>query len=174
MFLKKGLWILLAVLLLFVCGTALADSGITFSPENPRMGDYVDIVVHPGREGVQSVSYRLETPAGTVFDGSAKSKDHPKPETHLSVSFRPREEAVYTLTVTLVYGKRDEETVSVTIPVSGRRRSRKGLTWSTARRTAGGPARSIPRRTTGMSRRPAVPSSLSATPCSVWDTPGRP
>ena len=126
MFLKKGLWILLAVLLLFVCGTALADSGITFSPENPRMGDYVDIVVHPGREGVQSVSYRLETPAGTVFDGSAKSKDHPKPETHLSVSFRPREEAVYTLTVTLVYGKRDEETVSVTIPVSGQAPEQEG------------------------------------------------
>ena len=94
------------------CASAAAEAKITFSPENPRMGDYVDVTVKPGREGAAGVRYELSTPAGAVFTGKKES-------THYTASFRPREEAVYTLTAVIVYGKNDTETVSVDIPVSG-------------------------------------------------------
>ena len=114
----------LAVLLLVLAGSsAAADAKLSFSPENPRLGDYVDITVIPEREGVQEVIYELSTPDGFSAE-SDKAEDKKKDKTfkdilHLTASFRPRKEAEYTLTVTLVYGKKDEETVSVSIPVSG-------------------------------------------------------
>ena len=106
--------------LLFLCclfaaflflSAACADPEISFSPENPRMGDYVDVTVTPGREGAQSVSWSLSTPKETVFAGEATD--------HFTASFRPRQEAVYTLIVTVSYGKKDTETASIQIPVSG-------------------------------------------------------
>lgn len=103
----------LAVLLLAMLGaSAVAEAKLTFSPENPKMGEYVDVTVVPDREGAIGVKYELSTSAGVVF----KSKES---TTHFTASFRPREEAEYTLTVTVVYGKKDSESVSVTIPVSG-------------------------------------------------------
>ena len=105
----------LAVLLLVCAGaSALAETQLAFTPENPRLGDYVDVTVTPGREGATAVRYELSTPAGAVY--KSKSKDL---SAHFTASFRPREEAVYTLTVLVVYGKNDTETVSVDIPVSG-------------------------------------------------------
>ena len=106
-----------AILLLVLAGSsALADASLTFTPENPRVGDYVDITVVPGREGAHGVRYELSTPENVVY----KPKDKIKATTdHYAVSFRPREEAVYTLTATIVYGNKDFETVTVTIPVSG-------------------------------------------------------
>ena len=98
-------------LLIFLCATAAAETRVTFAPDNPRVGDYVDVTVTPDREGALGVRYTLRTPKETVFEG--------KEDSHFSASFRPRTEAVYTLTVTVVYGKKDEETVSVTVPVSG-------------------------------------------------------
>ena len=92
--------------------SAGAEAGISFSPENPRVGDYVDITVLPGREGALGVRYELITPAGTVCQNKEESS-------HFTSCFRPREEAVYTLTAVIVYGKKDTETVSVSIPVSG-------------------------------------------------------
>ena len=107
---KLLLFILLAgILLLFM--DAAAEPAVSFQPENPRMGDYVDVTVTPGRENPQSVTWSLSTPEGTVFSG--------KETTHFTASFRPRQEAEYTLTVTVSYGKKDRETVSVVIPVSG-------------------------------------------------------
>ena len=106
-----------AILLLVLAGSsALADASLTFTPENPRVGDYVDITVVPDREGAHGVRYELSTPENVVY----KPKDKIKATTdHYAVSFRPREEAVYTLTATIVYGNKDFETVTVTIPVSG-------------------------------------------------------
>ena len=105
----------LAVLLLMLAGvSATAESTLVFSPENPKAGDYVDVTVRPDREGAVSVRYELSTPAGFVYKSKAKDLS-----THFTASFRPREEAVYTLTAVIVYGKKDTETVSVDIPVSG-------------------------------------------------------
>ena len=45
--------ICLAVLLLLLLGaSALAEPAVTFSPENPKMGEYVDVTVTPGRDGM--------------------------------------------------------------------------------------------------------------------------
>ena len=108
-----GILFLLALLLaLLCCASTLAEVEITFTPENPRLGDYVDVTVTPGREGALGVRYTLTTPEGTVCN----EKDATE---HYTASFRPREEAEYTLTATVVYGKKDEESASVTIPVSG-------------------------------------------------------
>ena len=104
----------LAVLLLALSGaSALAESTVSFSPETPRVGDYVDVAVKPAREA-QSVRYELSTPAGDVYKSKAADLS-----AHFTASFRPREEAEYTLTAVIVYGKGDTETVSVTVPVSG-------------------------------------------------------
>ena len=88
-----------------------AEPAITFQPENPRLGDYVDVTVVPDREGAQSVSWSLSTPDGPVFTGGETDR--------CTASFRPRMEAEYTLTVTVSYGKKDTETASILIPVSG-------------------------------------------------------
>ena len=105
----------LAVLLLVLAGaSALAETQLTFSPENPKVGEYVDITVVPGREGATGVRYELSTPDGVVY--KSKSKDL---SDHFTASFRPRTEAQYTLTAVVVYGRNDTETVSVTVPVSG-------------------------------------------------------
>ena len=105
----------LAMLVLLLLGaSASAETTVTFSPENPKMGEYVDVTVTPGREGAVGVRYELSTPQGTVFKD--KEKEFTK---HYTASFRPREETKYTLTAIISYGKKDVETVSVTIPVSG-------------------------------------------------------
>ena len=103
----------LAALLLVLWGaSASAEATITFSPEAPKKGEYVDVTVTPDRQGAQGVRYKLSVGSGTVFEGKEESK-------HYTASFRPRQEGTYTLTATIVYGKKDTETVSVTIPVSG-------------------------------------------------------
>ena len=94
------------------CASAAADVTVTFTPEHPAVGDYVDVTVTATREGALGVRYTLTTPDGTV----CKEKDVTG---HYTASFRPRAEAEYTLTATVVYGKKDEESGSVTIPVSG-------------------------------------------------------
>ena len=121
--LKGFLTLAAALLLTLVFASALADAKITYSPESPRLGDYVDITVTPEREGVQDVIYELTTPDG-FSARSDQAEDKKKDKTfkdilHLTAAFRPRQETEYTLNVTLVYGKKDTETISVTIPVSG-------------------------------------------------------
>ena len=107
----------LAVLLLAMSGAAAcAEVKLAVSPEKPRKGDYVDVTVTPEREGYTEIRYELSTPDGVVYKYDSKKE---KPSAHLTASFRPREEAVYTLTATVVYGKKDTESASVTVPVSG-------------------------------------------------------
>ena len=114
----KTLLCLAALLLAMLGASAAAEAKITFSPENPKMGEYVDVTVTPDREGAVAVRYELSTPNGVVYKEKDKDKDR-KDSAHFTASFRPREEAEYTLTAILVYGKKDTESVSVTIPVSG-------------------------------------------------------
>ena len=102
---------LLLFLLLAAVSSALADPEIDFTPGSVRMGDYVDVTVTPSREGAQGVIYELSVGDETVFKGETV--------THFTASFRPRVEADHTLTVTVVYGKKDTETASVVVPVSG-------------------------------------------------------
>ena len=110
----KAILCLVILLLMLAGASATAETALVFSPENPKVGDYVDVTVKPGREGAVSVRYELSTPAGPVYRSKAKDLS-----AHFTASFRPREEAVYTLTAVIVYGKKDTESVSVTIPVSG-------------------------------------------------------
>ena len=110
---RKTVGILFTLLLLMLlCAFASAEVEIAFTPEDPRVGDYIDVTVTPGREGALGVRYTLSTPEGIV----CKEKDTTE---HYTASFRPRAEAEYTLTATVVYGKKDEESASITIPVSG-------------------------------------------------------
>ena len=109
------IYLCLAVLLLLLLGaSASAETTVTFSPENPKMGEYVDVTVTPGRQGAVGVRYELSTSKGVVF----KDKDKELSK-HYTASFRPREQGTYTLTAIVSYGKKDEESVSITIPVSG-------------------------------------------------------
>ncbi len=107
----KKLLCLLPVLLLLLFSYACAEVSVSFTPANPRVGDYVDVQVTCSREGAQSVRYTLSTEEETVFKGEEDS--------HFTASFRPRTEGAHTLTVTVVYGKKDEEQASVTVPVAG-------------------------------------------------------
>ena len=128
----------LAVLLLCLLGAsaATAEARITFTPEKPRKGDYVDVTVTPEREGVQDVVWQLSTPEGAInIRDKNKKKDS---RIHLTGTFRPREETEYTLTVTLVYGKRTRKPSAYRSRSPKKRRPRRARTWSTARRTAGG------------------------------------
>ena len=108
----KAVLCLAALVLVMAGASALAEAKLTFSPENPQLGSYVDVTVVPDREGAIGVRYELSTPSGVVCKNKEES-------THFTASFRPREEAEYTLTAVIVYGKKDTESVSVTIPVSG-------------------------------------------------------
>ena len=108
----KALLCLAVLLLVFSGAAALAEAKLSFSPEKPKAGEYVDVTVTPSREGAIGVRYELSTPAGAI----ATDKEFTE---HYTASFRPREEAVYTLTAVISYGKKDTESVSVTVPVSG-------------------------------------------------------
>ena len=120
----KTLLFLAVLTAALLCSYAGAEATLTFSPENPKVGEYVDVTVAPGREGVQEVQYQLSDPEGPI---SIRDKNKKKDGlVHLTASFRPREETEYTLTVTLVYGKKDTETVSVSIPVSGTAAAQEG------------------------------------------------
>ena len=51
-----GILFTLALLMaLLGCAAAYAEVEITFTPENPRVGEYVDVTVTPGRDGAQGV-----------------------------------------------------------------------------------------------------------------------
>ena len=125
MYTVKKYWILLAVFLLLVSVSSAsaeaeipAEVKISLSPASARVGDYIDVTVTPSREGARGVIYELSTPEGSVFKGEEV--------THFTASFRPRTEADHTLTVTVVYGKKDTESASVTVPVSGFAPEQKG------------------------------------------------
>jgi len=108
----KRLLLILGIMgCLLFSAAALAEPAIAFTPADPKVGEYVDVVVTPGREGAQSVAYTLETEDGVVFSGEA--------DTHFTASFRPRTEKAHLLKVTVSYGKKDTETAEITIPVSG-------------------------------------------------------
>ena len=70
----KPLFILVLLLLLLTAASALADPSLTFAPENPRVGDYVDVTVTPDREGAVAVRYSLSTPNGVVYSFNEKKE----------------------------------------------------------------------------------------------------
>lgn len=115
----KRLWMLLVFLvLLAACSAAAAEVKITYTPENPRVGDYVDVTVAPDRENYQEIAWEL------LYDEEKSITYRPvnnSKETKLrtTASFRPRKECTCTLRITVSYGKKDKETAEVTIPVSG-------------------------------------------------------
>ena len=109
-----------ALLLLLLGGAAaLGEASVSFVPASPRVGDIVDVTVISGGEELKGVQYRL------LADGEKLSFTK-NPVPYLSASFRPRQETVYTLEVTLLYAGNKTETVSVSIPVSGKAPAERG------------------------------------------------
>ena len=115
----KRLWMLLVLLvLLTACSAAAAEMKITCTPENPRVGDYVDVTVVPDRDGYQEITWEL------LYDGEKSITYKPvnnskETKLRLNASFRPRKECTCTLRVTAVYSRKDKEISEITIPVSG-------------------------------------------------------
>ena len=115
----KRLWMLLVFLvLLAACSAAAAEMKITCTPENPRVGDYVDVTVVPDRDGYQEITWEL------LYDGEKSITYKPvnnskETKLRLNASFRPRKECTCTLRVTAVYSRKDKEISEITIPVSG-------------------------------------------------------
>ncbi len=110
---KQILAALCLLLLLTVIPAALGEPSVTVDPENPRVGDYVEVTVAPDRENPESVSYAL-------FYGSEREKVFSgKGVQHYDVWCRPRKEGVYTLQITVAYDKKDRETTEIPIRVSG-------------------------------------------------------
>ncbi|MBO7662088.1 MAG: hypothetical protein J6U01_01820 [Clostridia bacterium] len=107
----KRFWPLAGLLLALMVFPAFAEVQISVSPAQVRVGDYVDVSVTASREGAQGVIYSLSVGDETIFKGEQTD--------HWTASFRPRTEADHVLTVTVVYGKKDTESASVTVPVSG-------------------------------------------------------
>ncbi len=116
---KRLLAVLCFLLLLAALSAALGEPSVTFSPEKPRMGDYVDVTVTPGREDPTAVTYELTCNGEKVSAGTPDRERLKNPGVHLNASFRPRLEGTYTLRVTVTYGKDDLETAEVLIPVAG-------------------------------------------------------
>ena len=108
---KKAGLLLLALLLSMFVFSALADADVSVSPAEVRVGDYVDVVVTPSREGAMGVIYSLSANGEVIFKGELTD--------HLVSCFRPRSEGDYTLSVTVMYGKKDAETASAEVKVSG-------------------------------------------------------
>ena len=110
---KRILTIVCFVLMLAAVSAALADADVTFTPEHPRVGDYVDVVVTPDREDPKDVAYALYygEEQDRVFSGKATQ--------HFTASFRPRKEGSYTLRVTVTYESKEQQVIDVKIPVSG-------------------------------------------------------
>ena len=115
---KRITAVLVFLLLIAALSAATGEASVTFSPAEPRVGDYVDVVVVPERENPKSISWQM------TVDGE-KSITYKNPDKikgadqHLTASFRPRQEGEFILKVTLSYGGKDKETVEVSIPVSG-------------------------------------------------------
>ena len=115
----KRLWMLLVLLvLLTACSAAAAEVKITCTPENPRVGDYVDVTVVPDRDGYQEITWEL------LYDGEKSITYKPvnnskETKLRLNASFRPRKECTCTLRITAVYSRKDKEISEITIPVSG-------------------------------------------------------
>ena len=107
----KRFWPLAGLLLSLLIFPAFAEVQVSVSPASVRAGDYVDVSVSASREGAQGVIYSLSAGGETIFKGEQTD--------HWTAAFRPRTEADHVLTVTVVYGKKDTESASVTVPVSG-------------------------------------------------------
>ena len=115
---KRLLTLLVFCLVLAACSFALAEVKITCTPENPRVGDYVDVTVVPDRENYQEIAWELlyDEEKSITYKPVNNGKDT---KLHLTASFRPRKECTCTLRVTVAYGKKDKETAEITVPVSG-------------------------------------------------------
>lgn len=108
---KRLIPLFLLLLLLAGCGCAAAEVEISFTPEHPRAGDYVDVTVTPGRADPQGVVYTLTCDGEEVFSGKAVE--------HYAVSFRPRQEGTWALSAEVTWGKDDSEKAEIAVPVSG-------------------------------------------------------
>lgn len=106
-------------ILLLHAAIVLGEVAVSYSPASPRAGDYVDVTVTADGGTVRGVLYRLSRDGEKIFYGR-------KQENHLTASFRPREEGVYTLEVTVSRNGSRTETTSVTIPVSGTAPAQRG------------------------------------------------
>ena len=109
---RRAVFIGVTLFLILRAGFALGDISVSFTPENPRVGEYVDVTITTDADRVKGVRYVLS------MDGK-KIGQNKKNEKHLITAFRPRKEGVYTLEITVTEGGNRTESASVSIPVSG-------------------------------------------------------
>ena len=110
---KRWIAVLGFLLLLLAVSSALGEVSVSVNPENPRVGDYVNVIVTPDRENPESVSYAL------FYGDNLEKVFAGKPVQHYDVWCRPRKEGDYTLRITVAYDNKDKETAEVVLPVSG-------------------------------------------------------
>ena len=118
---RHSVFFTILCLLLLRAVFASGEVSVSFVPASPRVGDCVDVTVSADGENIKGVRYFLSLDGKKVF----RSR---KPENHLTASFRPRKEGVYTLEVTVVRSGNRTETASVTVPVSGTAPMQRGET----------------------------------------------
>ncbi len=109
---RRAAFIGVLFLLLLRAALSLGEVSVSFTPESPRAGEYVDVTVSADGEKIRDVRYRL-SPDGKKGSWSKKA------EKRLTASFRPRSEGSWTLEVKVTLSGGRTETASVTIPVSG-------------------------------------------------------
>ena len=110
---KRWIAVMGFLLLLLAVSSALGEVSVSVNPENPRVGDYVNVIVTPDRENPESVSYAL------FYGDNLEKVFAGKPVQHYDVWCRPRKEGDYTLRITVAYDNKDKETAEVVLPVSG-------------------------------------------------------
>ncbi|MBR6165773.1 MAG: SH3 domain-containing protein [Clostridia bacterium] len=113
LFLRKRriVWLFCFLLALFFSSFAAAEVTLSFAPEAPRMGDYVDVAVTSDREDAEKVEWTLMCGEESVYSGERAPHD--------VASFRPRQEGIYTLQAVLCFPGKEKESAEITIPVSG-------------------------------------------------------
>ena len=107
---KKGILWALSLLLLILVLPVSAEVLLSCVPENPAVGDTIDVTVSAG-PGAVSVIYTLTANGKTVFSG--------KEDPHFVAAFRPRQEADYELRAAVVYADGTRETAETFLTVSG-------------------------------------------------------
>ena len=107
---RKRIYALVLGLMLISIGRCWAETRVELSAEEARVGDVIDVTVTVP-EGVEKVIYTLTRNGDAVFSG--------KEDEHTVVSFRPRQEGTYTLTVTALVGKKEKETAQAKVKISG-------------------------------------------------------
>ena len=106
-------------LLVFLFAAGLAETTVTLSASEAKVGEVIDVSLETGKDAV-SVRYLLTADGKTIFSG--------EDDTHFNAAFRPRIAGNYSLTVTVAYQDGSEESGTAAVSVSGKAEEEQGET----------------------------------------------